>query len=541
MLSRDITLADGQIRGCERDAAGVLSFKGIPYAAPPVGPLRWHAPMPVVPWQGVLDATQFGAGAMACPMPNGHIFRPREDEDCLTLSVITAAREVDEKRPVMVWIHGGGFQFGSSAMPGTNGAGLAALGAVVVQINYRLGVFGFLAHDELDAEGEASGNFGLQDMVAALRWVRDNIARFGGDPTCVTIFGESAGGHAVGLLMVSPLARGLFHRAIGQSGAWWDSEHGPLANAVEARAHTARLMRKLGVTTIAELRALPAERVNRAAAWNFLTDPMDNAFSPNIDGYVVPDIPGRVFAAGGQHRVPLLAGWNDFEEFFFLTRGLPVAPARFRAAAARQFGEAHMAAFDAAYPSRDKRQARRSSDRLIGDLVISQQVWSWAGAHRRSGAPTYVYRFGHRSAYCEKPVHTAEISYVFGDLEGNPFRDLSVSPGPEDRALSDCMMKQWVNFAANGNPDGEGLPHWPLYEGPGGDVMRYADGAKPAREDVTDRFSLIESLRVDGALPYRWREVKPRLSPVVAGIAQRVAIYAFAFRNFVAAIRRRPH
>tara|TARA_R110000868_G_scaffold37022_4_gene131000 strand:+ start:6704 stop:8332 length:1629 start_codon:yes stop_codon:yes gene_type:complete len=535
MLTNEIEIGTGKLRGSARDAAGVLSFKGIPYAAPPVGTLRWRAPAPVAPWQGVFEASQYGAGAMATPMPAPHMFRLREDEDCLNLNVWTAAAHADEKRPVMVWIHGGGFQFGSSMLPGTDGAALAALGAVVVSINYRLGVFGFLAHAELDAEGTPSGNFGLQDMISALRWVRDNIAAFGGDPDCVTIFGESAGGHAVGLLMVAPQAAGLFHRAIGQSGAWWDSEHGPLANADEARAQTQKLMTKLGVTTMAEMRALPATRVNLASAWNFLTDPFDNAFSPNVDGHIVPDVPGRIFAAGGQHRVPLMAGFNDMEEEFFKPRGLPTAPAAFRAAAAEQFGADRMSAFNAAYPSHDKAAARQSSDRLSGDLVISQQVWSWVGMHRRAGAPAYLYQFGHRSALCPKPIHTAEISFVFGNLKPSPFGIGHATPSAEDLALSDCMMHHWVNFASAGDPNGEGVASWPLYEGPGSEVMRYAGTAHAAPETVTARFTLIESLRDNGALPAAWRATRPRLSPLAARVLHRLAFVAIALERVVRA------
>ncbi|MGV8998239.1 MAG: carboxylesterase/lipase family protein [Parvibaculaceae bacterium] len=458
MLTHDVVVSSGAVRGLPRDASGVLSFKGIPYAAAPVGPLRWAAPAPRAPWSGTFDATHYGAGSYGTPMPAGHVFRPHEDEDCLNLNVWTAAHEASEKRPVMVWIHGGGFQFGSSMLPNTAGAHLASLGAVVVGINYRLAVFGFLAHSDLDKEGVASGNYGLQDMIAALRWVRDNIAGFGGNPDCVTIFGESAGGHAVGLLMVSPPAAGLFHRAIGQSGAWWDTEHGPLASVDESRAQTSALMKKLGVTTIAELRALPADKVNLAAAWNFLTDPVTTAFSPNVDGEIVPDVPARIFAQGGQHRVPLMAGFNDFEEAFFKSRSLPVAPQRFRAAATQQFGADNMAQFDVAYPSHNKAEARCSADQMIGDLVISQQVWSWVGAHRKSGEPAYLYEFGHRSGFSPKPIHTAEIAFVFGNLQSGPFGTKNVKPDAADHALSDCMMRHWVNFAATGTLMAKG-PH----------------------------------------------------------------------------------
>jgi para-nitrobenzyl esterase len=230
-LGRLVRTQAGQVRGLQRDAGGVLAFKGIPYAAPPVGPLRWRPPQPPAPWTGVRDALTFGAGCLSS-LANDHRPGPRA-EDCLTLNVWTAAREADEKRPVMVWLHGGGFQFGSSANPATDGRLLAAKGVVVVSFNYRLGIFGFLAHPDLDAEAP-SGNCGLKDQLAALRWVQANIAAFGGDPGNVTLFGESAGAMAVGILMASPLAHGLFHKAIGESGAFWDGRHGPLQSFEEA-------------------------------------------------------------------------------------------------------------------------------------------------------------------------------------------------------------------------------------------------------------------------------------------------------------------
>ncbi len=233
-LGSDVQLDSGVVRGLPRDERGVLAFKGIPYAAAPVGDLRWRAPQPVPAWSGVRDATRYGYRALSA-LTGDQVPGPPHNEDCLTLNLWTAARGSDERRPVMVWIHGGGFQFGSSASPVTDGTGLAALGAVVVSFNYRLGVLGFLGHPELDREGP-SGNYGLQDQIAVLRWVQTNTAAFGGDPGNVTVFGESAGAHAIGILLASPLTKGLIHKAIGQSGAFWDSSNGPLSTFDETRA-----------------------------------------------------------------------------------------------------------------------------------------------------------------------------------------------------------------------------------------------------------------------------------------------------------------
>ncbi|HUD50221.1 carboxylesterase family protein, partial [Parvibaculum sp.] len=335
-------------------------------------------------------------------------------------------------------------------------------------------------------------------------------------PDCVTIFGESAGAHAIGLLMASPLAHGLFHRAIGQSGAWWDSEHGPLASAEEASARGLALMRKLGAADIEDMRAMPASRVNVAGAWNFLTDPGVTAFSPSVDGYVLPDVPGRIFAQGKQTPVPLLAGWNRDEHAYFTSRGLPTTGPRFRAAAARQFGAARMADFDTVYPSRDRREARRSADMLIGDLVISQQIWSWGGAHRAKGAPAYLYEFHYASAFSPRPVHTADIPFVFGNLTENAFRAKGAAPEAGDRAFSRLMRLYWINFSRAGDPNGEGLPRWPLYEGAGSNVMHLSRNSAAAPETVAARFAFIESFRKEGVLPADWRAVKARMSPGVA-------------------------
>ncbi|WP_246649036.1 carboxylesterase/lipase family protein [Bradyrhizobium canariense] len=304
-LQRVVRTQAGFVRGGPRDASGVIAFKGIPYAAPPVGPLRWCAPQPPAPWDGVRDARVFGAGCLSA-LENDQRPGPR-DEDCLYLNVWTAAKRADEKRPVMVWIHGGGFQFGSSANPATDGNALAVKGVVVVSFNYRLGIFGFLAHPDLDMEAP-SGNYGLQDQLAALRWVKANIAGFGGDPDNVTLFGESAGAMAVGILMASPLAHGLFHKAIGQSGAFWDGKHGPLQGFEEARARGLAFARQRGNGSIAALRSMPADRLNAAAPWSFRTSPVVTAFSPSIDGHVVPDVPARRFLRGEQMHIPLLAG-----------------------------------------------------------------------------------------------------------------------------------------------------------------------------------------------------------------------------------------
>lgn len=504
-LGPQVRTQAGLVRGTKRDARDVLAFKGIPYAAPPVGALRWHAPQPPKPWSDVRGALTYGPRCLTA-FENDREPGPRS-EDCLTLNVWTTAKQTDEKRPVMVWVHGGGFQFGSSANPAADGNLLASKGVVVVSFNYRLGVLGFLAHPDLDGEGP-SGNYGLQDQLAALRWVKDNISQFSGDPDNVTLFGESAGAHAIGILMASPLAQGLFHKAIGQSGAFWDGKHGPLQSFEEAHARGLAFAQQNGNGSIAALRALPAEQVNAAALWNFSKDPIVKAFSPHVDRYVVPDIPAARFERGEQMRIPLLAGWNAAEELPFRAFSLPSqSPQAFRDAAERMFGKARMGDFLKAYPADTETQAKASADALTGDSVISEQTWQWLRLHQRSGhAPVYGYLFSYTSPYVPAASHITEIPFVFGTLTPQFIVNGAMPPSAADRAMAQTMMSYWVNFARNGNPNGPGLPAWPVYDGK--DVVQGLGttiGAQTNPQGV--RFQFLDSFRQNGVLPMRWREM----------------------------------
>ena len=450
-LGREVRTQAGLVRGGQRDAHGVFAFKGIPYAAPSVGPLRWRAPQPPQPWIGTRDALAFGAGCLSA-IENDHRPGPR-DEDCLYLNIWTPAKEADEKQPVMVWVHGGGFQFGSSANPATDGAPLAANGVVVVSFNYRLGIFGFLAHPDLDSEAP-SGNYGLQDQLAALRWVKANIACFGGDPNNVTIFGESAGAMAIGILMASPLAHGLFHKAVGQSGAFWDGKHGPLQGFDEARARGLGFARQHNQASITALRAIPAERLNAAAPWSFKTSPVVTAFSPSIDHYVVPDVPALRFQRGEQMHIPLLAGWNATEEFPFAAQSLPDQSAQaFRIAAVEMFGKGRLPDFLSLYPAGTDMQAKTSAAALTGDYVVGEQCWQWLRLHQGSGrAPVYGYLFSYTSPYTPIASHVTEIPFVFGTLTPQQVIGCTTPPDEGDRALAQTMMSYWVNFATRGTP-----------------------------------------------------------------------------------------
>ncbi|WP_081477044.1 carboxylesterase/lipase family protein [Sphingomonas sp. PAMC 26605] len=518
----DVVTRSGEVRGAVLDD-GVIAFKGIPYAAAPVGPLRWRPPQPTPAWVTPLDATQFGMPCFASPLP-GPAAALVQSEDCLTLNIwappvastssttlrSTTSKQFGLKRPVMVWIHGGGFEFGSSAQPLYDGSNLARHNVVLVSFNYRLGVFGFLAHPALDHEGPASGNYGLQDQIAALRWVRANIAAFGGDPQNITIFGQSAGAHAVGMLMASPQAKGLFAKAIAESGAFWDSEHGSLATHTEAIDRGIAFQKRMGATGIAALRAIPAEQINIAGRWDVRRDPGTTAFAPSVDGYVLDDAPAAVFARGRAANVPLLAGWNAQEENpLFLPRALPhTTPQAFGEAAAKLFGRDRRAAAETAYPATDPKS---SAERLIGDLVISQQTWEMLALQekaRRNGV--YAYQFSFTSPYSPIANHGAEVKYVFSNLRTPLLVSGNVEADARDRATADLMVTYWTNFAGRGDPNGPGLPTWPAYRGPGSDVLAIGPaGAKSTAEAGTHRFRFIRSFRKAGRLSHRWRTILP--------------------------------
>ncbi len=505
IMGPEVQIEAGLVRGNPRNERGVLAFKGIPYAAPPVGDLRWHAPQPPQTWVGVRDATQFGPRCWSAwqddPTP-----WPPQSEDCLSLNIWTAAQHADERRPVMVWIHGGGFEFGASADPSTDGSRLAQKGVVVVSCNYRVGVLGFLAHRELDREGP-SGNYGLQDQLAALRWVQANIARFGGDPDNVTVFGESAGAHSLGMLMASPFSKGLLHKAIGESGAFWDSAHGSLPTFDEARARGVAFAARMGAASVAALRAMPAEELNKAAMWSFATHPATTAFSPHIDHYVVPEVPAARYLHGEQLPLPLLAGWNEVEQWPFRALALPHRTAQdFRQAAERMFGQDRLAEFLTLYPAESDAQAAESAEALIGDLTISEQTWEWLELqHRSGGAQVYGYTFTYTSPYVPIASHLVDVPFVFGTLTPQFLVGGVAPPSDTDRALSETIMSYWVNFATRGDPNGSGLPHWPTYDSTGV-VQNLGKTVGPQRNMQAARFRFLARYRTDGAFPAGWRD-----------------------------------
>jgi para-nitrobenzyl esterase len=504
LASAQVKIDSGLVEGVAADSAGVRAFKGIPFAAPPVGDLRWKAPQPVAPWTGVRQAVEFGPRPMQGAIYSDMIFRDQgPNEDCLYLNVWTPAKSADERLPVMVWIYGGGYQAGAASEPRQDGGVLARKGVVSVSMNYRLGLFGFLAHPGLTAEAGASGNYGLMDQIAALQWVRKNIAAFGGDPNNVTIFGESAGSYSVSALMASPLARGLFHRAIGQSGALVHAAgQKGLAQLSRARAeeHAVKFAAAAGAKSIQELRAKPAEELLKLA----LGDPA-YSFGAIVDGAVLPEDPNAIFAAGRQNDVPLLAGWTADEVRVYNTFGNKRQTAEgFRTSVQQKHGDL-AAALLKLYPATTDEAAGRSAGDLADDLFIGFSTWKWLQLQEEKGhSPVYRYSF-------DRPVpippgtlingapataadvgapHASDIGYVFGALEAAP----KVPWQPEDRTLSDVMMTYWTNFARKGNPNGPGVPVWPRYgSGNGFLVMHLDTTVQPAPDSHRDRYEFLDT------------------------------------------------
>jgi len=470
-------------------------FLGIPYAQPPVGDLRWKPPVPAAKWSGVRKATEFGSHCLQGKVFGDMNFRdPGGSEDCLTLNVWVPAQE-GKKLPVMVWIYGGGFVAGTTSEARQDGAHLAQLGGVVVvSMNYRLGVFGFLVHPELAKESShnSAGNYGLLDQLEALKWVQKNIAAFGGDPDNVTIFGESAGSFSVSAQMASPLAKGLFHRAIGESGAAF-SRSGLSFDPMSVRAEKdAKLVsEKLGVSTLAQLRAVPAEKLVET----FGNAPGAFAFGPDVDGYFLPDSVPGIFAGGKQNDVPLLAGWNH-DEGSFEVAFAPQKPTAdsFKERAQKDFGD-KADEFLKLYPIGTPEQVRRSALDYAGDRFIAMSTWEWIEAQTKTGKqPVYHYRFDMTPAPKNPNAprlgayHSAEIEYVFGQLDSKT----DATWTQEDRNVSLVMQKYWTNFAKTGNPNGAGLPNWPPYDVTDGwPVMILKAEPEAEKDDLRDRYLFL--------------------------------------------------
>jgi para-nitrobenzyl esterase len=461
-----VKVEGGTLEGATASDPAVRLFAGVPFAAPPVGKLRWAPPQPVVPWQGVRKADTYGAHCMQTQVFDDILFRnPVMSEDCLYLTVWTPAKKASEKLPVYVWIHGGGFAAGAGDEPRQDGVHFAKQGIVVVNVNYRLGAFGFFSHAELTAESprKASGNYGLLDQAAALAWVNKNIAAFGGDPNKVTIGGESAGSLSVSALMASELSKNLFRQSIGESGAFFAMVGGrgmaPLAESEKAGAAFA------AGKTVAELRAMPAKELLDLAAKTGR-----GAFWPNVDGHFLQTDVASVFAAGKQNQGPLLAGWNadEVRAMVLLAPQKPTAKS-FAEQMQRQFGPRTEQAMQL-YPAKTDEEAMLSAGDLASDNFIVYATWKWIEAHKGSGEPIYRFRFDKKVPIPElrkRPgmtlttlgsPHAAEIEYVFRQLQTK-----KADWTADDEKMAATMNAYWTNFIRTSNPNGKGLASWPEY------------------------------------------------------------------------------
>src|SRR5450631_1015221 len=461
---KPIKVEGGVLQGSVEN--GLAIYRGIPYAAPPVGDLRWRPPQPAPKWQGIRAADQYGH---ACIQTNAAIVNlAAPSEDCLYLNVWTPAKKASEKLPVMVWIHGGGFVAGTPAEKTYDGAWLAQNGVIVVSIGYRLGVMGFLAHPELSAESDkhVSGNYGLLDMIAGLRWVQTNISAFGGSPNRVTVFGESAGAAAVSMLCASPLTKGLFRGAIAESGASFapvrpgsvgpgDSAN-PLSSAEEAGAKWAKAQ---GAASIAELRKIAADKIQAAS----FRQPGING--PNVDGWIVPGDQYKLYQKGLYNDVPVIVGYNSDEGATFPG---PASQEAYLQSVRSRYGpsaEKILTVYPGGVTPAEKRTARN----LMRDSSFGSHSWSWVRLQAQTGKSKAFYYFFdvHPDYPADSPKagfgspHASELPYLFHNLMG-PNHPAPVVPA--DETLAEMMRTYWTNFAKTGDPNGPGVPKWAAYD-----------------------------------------------------------------------------
>jgi para-nitrobenzyl esterase len=485
-----VMTGDGALAG--RRQNGVEVYRGVPFALPPLGAWRWRPPQPVPTWRGVRDAGKFAPACMQQGVSMPGESPPVVSEDCLYLNLWAPPRHAGRRLPVIVWIHGGGYANGSASMPLYHGDRLARKGVVVVTVAYRLGALGFLAHPALSAESphRSSGNYGLMDQIAALEWVRRNIATFGGDPNRVTIAGQSAGAMAVSALLASPRARGLFQRAIAQSGGIFEPlQLAPGYLLANAERDGANYMDALGATTLEAMRILPADRLTVPGA---VTHPV---IEPNL----LPLSPYDAYVQGRYHDVPLLLGSNS-EEARALVDVTAVRADRFEADIGKSVG-ALPPALLAAYPHATDQQARDSRLALERDLRFGWDMWAWARLAQAGRSPVYYYSFEQRPPFPPDSVHAgwgashfAELWYMFDHLGQAPWTWRGA-----DRKLAEAMSNYWVRFAGTGDPNGGDMPRWPPFQGAAGQVQRLGDpistGPVPALDSLQAFDAVYAGLR----------------------------------------------
>ena len=471
----------GLVSGAAGNDATVRVFKGIPFAAPPVGPLRWRAPQPAAKWDGVKAAAAFGprcmqgggGGRAGAPPP------PPTGEDCLYINVWTTAVSSTAKLPVMVWSYGGAFTGGAGSVAGYDGEALAKKGVVFVTYNYRLGPFGFFAHPELTKESghNASGNYGVMDLHAALKWVQANIAAFGGDPGRVTLVGESAGASLESVLVGSKEGKGLFHRVIAESASWSGVRMEKMQTLAEAEAAGKANAEKIGANSLAELRGKPADEIMKMAPGR-----------PIVDGWYVTEDLSKTYAARHQADVDILVGSNENEAgfpFFGVPKG---TAAEFVAQVKERFGE-RADAFLKIYPAGTDAESNASQLASFTDEVAwNMRSWAMSQSKMRKGKARLYYFTKVPPSNGNQPsrgaIHTAEIPYALGNVA----RTWTAA----DRDLSEKMSSFWVNFAASGNPNGRGLPVWPEFQGDRGRTMILGDRVESAEPLKADKIALFD-------------------------------------------------
>ncbi len=476
-----VNTANGVLEGI--NDSGILTFKGVPFAQPPVGDLRWKTPQPVKNWEGVRKATQFGPRAMQRPIFGDMQFRSNGmSEDCLYLNVWTPAKTGEERLPVLVYFYGGGLIAGDGSELRYDGESMARKGIVTITVNYRLTVFGFFSHPQLTQESphHASGNYGFLDQQAALQWVQDNIAAFGGDPAQVTIAGESAGSISVSAQMASPLSKDLIAGAIGESGSLLGTLSAkPLS---EAEQNGIKFAEMVNAKTLTELRAMPAEQLLEATA-----SPGTPRFSAAVDGYFFPKPPIDIYTAGEQAQVPLLLGWNSEEmNYKAILKDNEITAENYTSAVKELYGDQADKVLQL-YEGTTPEEIRKAATDLAGDRFIGYSTWKWSDLHAEtSGEPVYRYYYTrprpqmrpemgnavpglaggvltgpeaekNRSPAPQGAVHSAEIEYAMGNLPTNRVYDWQ----PEDYKVSAIMQEYFANFVKARNPNGLGLPDWP--------------------------------------------------------------------------------
>jgi para-nitrobenzyl esterase len=494
-----VKVESGTLEGTASSDSSVRIFRGVPFAAPPVGDLRWKAARPVASWSGVRKAGQFGSRCVQGMVFSDLIFRDSGmSEDCLYLTVWAPAKPASARLPVYVWFYGGGFVGGAGDEPRYDGESFAKRGIVVVNVNYRLGIFGFFSHPELTKESEhkASGNYGLLDQVAALRWVQKNIGAFGGDPRHVTIGGESAGSLSVSALMASPLSRDLFQQAVGESGAFFGSVGGrgmpPLA---ETEKQGAEFAASIGAKSLAELRAKSSDELLREGSKR------DGGFAgwPSVDGYFLPADVASIFAQGKQSQVPLLAGWNKDEVrmMVLLAKEKPDSKS-FPAQLREQFKDRADAALKL-YPAATDQEAFQSAGDLASDNFIVFGTWKWIEMQAKTGKPVYRFQFDRSVPIPDAmkatglktlgSAHASELEYVFNMLSAK-----KADWQPEDQKVAETMNEYWANFIKTGDPNGAGLAKWPDFSQTR-DVM-HLDTESEARPDQhRERYEFLETVQ----------------------------------------------